>query len=613
MSDAKATFRLEGEDATAAAFRSALGNVQEFSEKATRLIRGAFGFEIVNIFAEQVKGLAEMGDQLAKGAERAGIAQAQFNQLAAAFGEADVSVQSLSKGIKNMQVAISSATSGNDTIAAAFNEMGLSAAELKQLAPEVQLLAIAEAVSKIEDPADRARLGAAALGRQFLELEPELAKGAAGLDEIVKAANGMTVETTEKLSKFNEQMNHLWQGIKNLAAAAAGGFADTMSQLHDQFSPETADRIRMIQTMLKSPGNWGESRVAQLNAELTELQGKLAAAAAAKSASPAVSAALDQQGAGISERLTREFTEAAVKAMEAQDKLAEENKKTLEEWSRELDTVDDKRTINEIKFQILFEKGMKTRAQEYAFLDQEENKRAAALDSQQNSAAISAGIKAREDEFKGSMAAMSQAAREAEENNKRLFERTGQYAVQTGDLIQGTFARAFENIGKGGLRGLVADFVHAFATIVANAQAMDLAKAMGITDAFSNQGGGSALGGIFGGLKSLFGGGDSTAVTFNNGAGTASLLGYANGGSFNVGGAGGTDSQLVAFRATPGERVSIKTPGQQGGGVTVVNNNYIDARTDATQIGQLIQASTQRAVQQSKSEMTQLIKRGAFS
>jgi hypothetical protein len=93
----------------------------------------------------------------------------------------------------------------------------------------------------------------------------------------------------------------------------------------------------------------------------------------------------------------------------------------------------------------------------------------------------------------------------------------------------------------------------------------------------------------------------------------AGLPAYANGGSFNVGGSGGTDSQLVKFRATPGEQVSIKTPGQQGGGVTVVNHNYIDARTDSTQIAQLIQASTQRAVQQSKAEMTQLIKRGGFA
>lgn len=53
------------------------------------------------------------------------------------------------------------------------------------------------------------------------------------------------------------------------------------------------------------------------------------------------------------------------------------------------------------------------------------------------------------------------------------------------------------------------------------------------------------------------------------------LQGFATGGSFTVGGAGGTDSQLVAFRATPGEQVSIRTPGQQGGGGATYN---IDAR-----------------------------------
>ena len=48
------------------------------------------------------------------------------------------------------------------------------------------------------------------------------------------------------------------------------------------------------------------------------------------------------------------------------------------------------------------------------------------------------------------------------------------------------------------------------------------------------------------------------------------LPGFATGGSFMVGGAGGTDSQLVAFRATPNERVIIQTPSQQGGSDDVV-------------------------------------------
>lgn len=39
--------------------------------------------------------------------------------------------------------------------------------------------------------------------------------------------------------------------------------------------------------------------------------------------------------------------------------------------------------------------------------------------------------------------------------------------------------------------------------------------------------------------------------------------GFAFGGDFTVGGVGGTDSQLVAFRATPGEKVSVRTPHQE--------------------------------------------------
>lgn len=60
---------------------------------------------------------------------------------------------------------------------------------------------------------------------------------------------------------------------------------------------------------------------------------------------------------------------------------------------------------------------------------------------------------------------------------------------------------------------------------------------------------------IKGGIRSALGGGSG---------GLGSLLsflpGFATGGSFQVGGAGGIDSQLVAFRASPNERVSITRP-----------------------------------------------------
>jgi hypothetical protein len=50
---------------------------------------------------------------------------------------------------------------------------------------------------------------------------------------------------------------------------------------------------------------------------------------------------------------------------------------------------------------------------------------------------------------------------------------------------------------------------------------------------------------------------------------------FAGGGGFTVPGSGGTDSRLVAFRATPGEQVDIRTSGQRA---AAGHSFYIDAR-----------------------------------
>jgi tape measure domain-containing protein len=105
----------------------------------------------------------------------------------------------------------------------------------------------------------------------------------------------------------------------------------------------------------------------------------------------------------------------------------------------------------------------------------------------------------------------------------------------------------------------------------------------------------SALSGILGGVGSGIGGIGGAVLNL-----AGAVFGFANGGAFNVGGQGGTDSELVAFRATPNERVTIETPRQvaarEGVGATrlqqtVVNNNWTivtpDAQSFARNKGQL--------------------------
>jgi 23S rRNA maturation-related 3'-5' exoribonuclease YhaM len=115
----------------------------------------------------------------------------------------------------------------------------------------------------------------------------------------------------------------------------------------------------------------------------------------------------------------------------------------------------------------------------------------------------------------------------------------------------------------------------AAATLQSAAAATMLAAAQ-----MSAGGGGGDGGGGWGAIASFalkvaggisFGGGHGGLNPSGMAAGKA---GYATGGSFMVGGTGGTDSQFVGFHATPGERVTIQTPGQQAQGGNVVHNYY---------------------------------------
>jgi len=73
------------------------------------------------------------------------------------------------------------------------------------------------------------------------------------------------------------------------------------------------------------------------------------------------------------------------------------------------------------------------------------------------------------------------------------------------------------------------------------------------------------------------------------------LFGFANGGDFLVGGAGGPDSKLAQFRVTPGERIIVQTPQQQresgGRGVVIYNQFAITGALDRRSQAQIAAAA----------------------
>ncbi|TDQ63565.1 tail length tape measure protein [Maritalea mobilis] len=142
------------------------------------------------------------------------------------------------------------------------------------------------------------------------------------------------------------------------------------------------------------------------------------------------------------------------------------------------------------------------------------------------------------------------------------------------DSLGDKFADMFKSVGAS-LRGVIdgsKNWLDVLSDIMMNLAQM----------AFSNINFGGGFGGIIG---SLFSG----------------LFGFAKGGTIMPGGTGGIDSQLVAFRKSPNERVDITKPGQQltsgAGNVQIDQTFVLDGAIDGQRIQQMIQQGTAQSVE----------------
>lgn len=168
-------------------------------------------------------------------------------------------------------------------------------------------------------------------------------------------------------------------------------------------------------------------------------------------------------------------------------------------------------------------------------------------------------------------------------------------STETANTMQGGLANGLarvaqeaNNLGKGVSDWVVGAFSSATDAIVEFAKTGEFNVRQFFQDLFAqllklatNQ--------LFASILGQFGGGSALGGGGGLFAGLGSLLGFATGGDMVVGGSGGTDSQIVAFKATPNERISVRTPGQSGPGdgssapaappvVNVKNVNVTDPR-----------------------------------
>lgn len=162
---------------------------------------------------------------------------------------------------------------------------------------------------------------------------------------------------------------------------------------------------------------------------------------------------------------------------------------------------------------------------------------------------------------------MTQALSRVKTENKTATDEITEFWRQGARNIQDSMSSLLFDVMQGKLKDMGSRFKSAMDKMVADALAAKFNNFLFGSDFGKGGQVGGVVGNLFGGSS---GGGGFSLLGGGSGAMEAGLGAFAGGGSFMVGGHGGTDSQVVAFRASPDERVTVETPGQRGRG-NVVN------------------------------------------
>lgn len=615
MADNKTQIVITAEDKTAAAFASAKAGLEKFSA-AYATLGSLAGIAVGGGLAATIRSTINLGDEMNDLSQRVGISVQNLGTWSLAASQSGTSIESVAKGVKGLSQYM--VANGE-----ALKKAGVTATDANGA-----MIQLADIFAAMPDGVQKTALAVQIFGKSGMDMIPMLNIGSKGLSEAAEKAEDYgkrLAELAPMADKFNDQIAELalqskaaginmatlvagpmtsWLEANNEAIRIAGGAAEALRlfvfNLDAMTSEKPAEEIRRLTKALQefqeagavgkfmqSPTGYlfggREEDLKKQVAFLKFLQRQQVMADASN-----IGDYRDARDLRLAGRSTMSQAEAMAKAQRLLDKekIDSAAKKQADDLARmvklgqknELDayySTGGEETMREVGAKQAQKSAEAARREGDALerlrkhyadladplqkyreqLDQIEQlkqigREAGGLDADQ---AIAAAMRVN-DAMDAEIAKMNDLGKAAKE-------------VDTFARDMGlSFASAFEDAVIGGkslqdvIKGLGQDIER---IVLRKTVTEPLGNAVADMVKGSSFGGG---GGLFGGIKNLFG--------------------FASGGAFTVGGAGGTDSQLVAFKATPGEEVTVRTPGQQaGGGAIVINQSIsVDSRSDQASI-----------------------------
>lgn len=579
---------------------------------ATGLIGGLAGGGL----AAGVKSVIDFGDRLNDLSKSTGATVEQLSFLNYAAGQSGGSLEGVVRGVGRLQkVLVDVARGGAPDAAKALAALGINARELAQADLVSQLSTVAEGLTRLQNPAERAAAAQAILGKSYRELLPLLAGGREEIQKLatrfVELGGVITQADADKFDALNDSIGDLGvaataagKSIAGLVAGpltslftaianAPGATKSALSDMGDAFSLWAAElkvsiaeadvaATQGLGALLSKIGVDATKRIEKAKQDLATARASLAPVETqiAAGAAPAAGFGL-LAGNGAGAALTTGASDAEVKARE---RLLETQEQYLDALRRQFVTQSQNTELAKVQADIAFGSAAQfdeqTRRTAIALAEQLDLKKAAAEAEKAALALQEQRLDALEQEAEAEAKVQQQRGIRAAREEMQAAQDQANKLKDTARDLGLTFTSAFEDAIVEGkklgdvLRGLIQDI----ARLLLRKTVIEPAA--------------NALGDLLGGI---FGSGEG-------GGGASSLFGNATGGLYKVGGSGA--EHPVAFTARAGEFVAVGTRMDGASGAPVVNiynQNGSEIQTSRSPDGRALEVVVSSALERNVS------------
>ena len=216
-------------------FASAQGALSAFSKSVLSLPTAIAGSVAVTGLVALARGFADAGSAIDDMSQRTGMAAEAVSSLGYVAQMTGTDIGTVEKAVRKMQVGLADAAAGVPGAAEKFEALGLSISDLQRMSPEQQFIAIADKLSRIQDPALKSAAAMEYFGKAGADLVPMISEGGAGIEALMQDAQRlgqvMSGEDAAAAAKLGDVFDQLWAVLGALQNSIGAALAPMLISL----------------------------------------------------------------------------------------------------------------------------------------------------------------------------------------------------------------------------------------------------------------------------------------------------------------------------------------------------------------------------------------------